>query len=778
MRTQRLRKLLLVLVALLAMALVAPTDTLEPTRAQHPGHDHFEFTFGDVPDGWLEFDYSEGTSGDPLVNVTFILPDPTTRLPLVFLSVSRNSTAEPITMDQCLGVAHDFDALIDDVAGQAWFRIAARTETAVSHETIGGYDATITQTYVEVDEWVPGSGAPRDLSPGGTPASDDQASPEPSVEHPPYWERLSTVWARAYCVDHPAGAVMIRAAAQPDYWWQVAEFVDTLKFGTPSPEVPLCDEARTFFSHATMLEQGYPDDDSPTTLRLNLAQLDAQILDAVGAYNELRPDARAHRSPETSGALAVADWLVTPAGMTYTRSLADVQPFDEFSRASTFAHDAGPGDERDLYRAILDRFEATGQRLEPGEVYLLALIQTDGDARLAALLAHNTLRSLAAPGDRPFTNLPEERAFFTQYVSTFRGVPGNEVPEDRYDNAGVWVHLFASMYFAIATDGDVGPFTTMALPLMEIAPRAAQLIADSHLPDFGPNHLDPAYRASYEAAATPLSRGIAMSEIDPQRLCVSVWGAQIGTRLVETLGKGPEQTDSLTGASLPQSPTRHAMASLPDLLLSPDWQGGLPNAFALAGPVSIAWETAAGTMVLDQRSNGLHGYAPAFVIPVFDTGDGSLGAQWFDYHDAPYRLAFVGTDRGELRLTQFRNDGGTAATWMIDIGEGERLTLDIAPGSVNPPLVHEDGTRISPTIVTLPRIEGLSPSPPSLDDPEEPVMGLGIPLWAVLLLLGLAGLAALAGVFVIAVIIVLAVRGRRARREGAPWPPTERADSQ
>jgi hypothetical protein len=96
----------------------------------------------------------------------------------------------------------------------------------------------------------------------------------------------------------------------------------------------------------------------------------------------------------------------------------------------------------------------------------------------------------------------------------------------------------------------------------------------------------------------------------------------------------------------------------------------------------------------------------------------------------------------------------------------------------------------TPTVAiepTVPVVETPAPEPtataeppPLPDPPDEPVMGIGIPLSMVALLFGLAALMALVGIGLVTFLVVMGVRSRRARARGdatqvgreQPDPPT------
>jgi len=115
-----------------------------------------------------------------------------------------------------------------------------------------------------------------------------------------------------------------------------------------------------------------------------------------------------------------------------------------------------------------------------------------------------------------------------------------------------------------------------------------------------------------------------------------------------------------------------------------------------------------GTMVLDQRTGGLYGFAPVVLTPVYDEATGTWGAHWFDVNPDPYTLRLVGTDSGSVHLSYFDPASELAATWIARVEDGETLRLDVTRGQVDVPLVRDDGSTIEPIIAPLPSVGATS----------------------------------------------------------------------
>lgn len=326
---------------------------------------------------------------------------------------------------------------------------------------------------------------------------------------------------------------------------------------------PLCDEALRFFGLVTR--------PSSTHIRRDRAELEAGFRASFERYQQEHPEAPAFVSvPRGGGSDVALNWLFAEGGALANLTHAGDMASEDFvftdraearrlvARQSRLVDGRLParhGTEGALLRAIVKTSGDEQRRLEPGDVFYLALEQVGGDARLATLLAHNTLRSLARGADADYTGVAQDLSAFQKYLAPLRGgteelpdfqavegtpEPGNagdsrplERPEVKLkpdpfagDNAGPWYHLFGTAYFELQVEGE---FQTSVLRDLLAAERPAA-------PDRLPAGKIESSRASQLANTLEqyYREKLGGAQPDPEKYCFNVWGAEIGA----LLGKG------------------------------------------------------------------------------------------------------------------------------------------------------------------------------------------------------------------------------------------------
>jgi hypothetical protein len=798
-----------ILTLILAVALFTPLVALSDVSGQDSAWRHFDLRHGSMPAGWEGGGISRDEHYFWFIEEYRTVTRFFRRDPMdwagddrgeIYVTVWDGST--PTTIQECRNLASDPDRMIFAFWGVPTTKqIVNVTGPSAGSATVGGFPADYYEINYDIEVL---------RGPSGNP------------DAPSFWEFEWAVTSRFYCLDLPGGVALVALVADQDYRAETLAFIDTFVITPrhvtapvpiPAAGVPLCDEAWRFFGDRVMAEVGYPTRDSETKLRLSHQTMLDQIFAAIDDYNQAHQDNPAHVTWtfQLTGTLDAINWLFTEGGLTY-----QLNGEESNSRSMTFASrdssdfpNQPPPSEAALRDAIVAKSRDTGRRLDPGDVLRLALEQTGGDARLASLLAHNTLRSLARAGDQHFTGVEWDRAFFTTYLAPIRGVEGAEEPSepggthDPWDNSGVWYHLFGTMYFEMQTRGDWGPYTMGILPAVGLPHEVLNSILNGYLPDFGAHPTDPTYSSRLANAAEQYVRHSMDRRPDPEKFCINVWGARIGAelewRLVASEGirwgnagahHNPLLPPPLDPVDLPDggvaggtvpldppaTPLGHPVPFEFDPALLP---GAPPRQFSGGSPVTIAWQSEAGTAVLDQRAGSLSGFAPVIVLPLFNPDTLTWGAHWYDYHTEPYSLRFEGVDTGTMHLTMFDPLSGQTATWIADVEDGERLRLEMAPGAVDVPLVREDGSKIRPILASLPPIDLTdsaspgSPMPPPVPQ-TEPVPdggrgGMGISPTTLLLVSGIA--MGIAAIIVLAMTIILTHRGSTVSLTAGTSPP-------
>jgi hypothetical protein len=190
----------------------------------------------------------------------------------------------------------------------------------------------------------------------------------------------------------------------------------------------LCAEALSYFGIKQL---------DATHIRKDMADFDKGFRDALENYQK-ETGSEPYASVSLTGSLKAIKWLFAEGGTAANLTQAGEGLSEEFvfsDRNDAYGllgkqvglYDgrvkAKPGTEAALLQAIVQKSKSEEKKQSPGDVFYLALKQTKGHARQAALLAHNTLRSLARGADGNFTGVAENQRFFTEYLEQIRGGP-------------------------------------------------------------------------------------------------------------------------------------------------------------------------------------------------------------------------------------------------------------------------------------------------------------------------------------------------------------------
>jgi|GEM_PF-4724332 len=501
----------------------------------------------------------------------------------------------------------------------------------------------------------------------------------------------------------------------------------------PRPQLALCAEAITAingFGPERLRAAGV--DPNMSGLRVGLDELKAGFSTAIQSYNSAHPEAPAYASPGLPyGSVGALQWLFTEGGVHDDVSINYVT-----------------GNEGALRQAIINESgtrTAAGAdpHLAPGDVYRLALELTAGNSTQAMLLGHNTLRSLARNGDVGYTGIGQDLAFYDTYLIKVR---------DGTDNAGPWYHLFGTGYYSMVDDGDYGEYlsaggltiATLAGGWSVAAGRILLLLATTG----AAGHLAVSSNDVTNALEQLYREQIGGRTPDPEKFCYNVWGAIIGGLIYNQLPlrttRGIVTPFSGFDQPAPQRP--------PDDSLDATVRGEFLN--FIQSPVAVQWEQDGHTMLFDQGATleevGLYGSVPGWVLPVPEE-KGSWGVAWSSPLAATQTVTLEATqDHAEIELV--RVDGGTdqAAVYEFTAATaGDRFTVTLDDGTLDPDLIAPDGSVIRPArVVSIGESEAVQADDGGDGVDRNTVLGLALISLAVLLA-------------VIAVVMVVVVRRQR-----------------
>ena len=491
--------------------------------------------------------------------------------------------------------------------------------------------------------------------------------------------------------------------------WYVYDFVGPDGRG----RYRLCDEAhgRWGAQREALAEQGI--DLDHTGLHIDGDLLLHQFRSAVTRYESDHPDQPAfvrYEWPYLSTLFAL-QWLFASGGV---RDEISVRYVD--------------GREADLRAAIIDASEqrrATGadHRLQPGDVFELALRTTDGDVTQAMLLAHNTLRSLGRHGDAGYTGLGQDAAFFTEYLVELRDE----------EDIGPWYHMFGTAYFSLVAAGDIGD---RVISIGAGVGLAAAWGLDAFAPGVGTvlaalggaghaalsrasvvNYLEQEYR---EKLSDPPRRP------DPEKYCFNVWGFAIGEALwSRSLSAGPaalnDPIDLLfhVGRSTPPI-LQDVGLSLIQLLRDAGAYIGDGIVSMTSSPLSMWWQVDEHVLAFEQGATlddaEMWGWAPVAALPI-PMEDGTWAVLWITPETEPIEVTFEVT-RDDVPSYLLRVDESTGEVAMWDIPathRGDLFAITLDQEVLAPPMRTADGSTITPIV--------LGPSTGE-DAPRGPIMVL------------------------------------------------------
>lgn len=604
------------------------------------------------------------------------------------------------------------------------FSIAGAEVHQVAGAPEGTYDGTVTGDQVTISgngTFSMGDGLVTYLSMSVSLSSDDGAS---ASFHWPEAGGAETVygplsWNQGFSVTIP---VVRGATRSVSFSVEVRNCGDWVcggisGSGTLVGWTPLCPEAATFFGAGVKFATG--------NVRTSYDALLAQLTTAIDQW-EAETGTKASMSVGGEP-IAAGLWLFSNAGVHQAdyvkrfgfgpdpdsrsgkKVLEDVQDAMQSGDFWDGTYQPFSGSEADLAQSIVLQSAAQARKLNPGDVYRLALSKTGGDTRKAALLAHNTLKSLAREGTIWQTGLLPTPDFFSRYLTTIR----------EGDNAGVWYHTFGTMYFQlevaqsvsvssrIVSAAGVGAAGVLYVPSW-LFTNASEYFLGWEKPFRFQQMLEGVINGALSPDPTGWSHFShggeqAFREIfdrrdpDPEKYCFNLWGTQLAEairnrvfpvspiQIFDSTRTNPFSNNAGDTTSLdPANPSGR-----PDL--GPwDPTQPLPKLEFFNAPVDAVLEAGGVKLVLDQRE-GILVATGDFPYPVFpyETPDGDWALWWV----VPAGLAdptvtYTALADGPLHHAVLDPAGGSIQTWVVDVEEGEEATW--APSAAAPDSAEED----------------------------------------------------------------------------------------
>lgn len=455
--------------------------------------------------------------------------------------------------------------------------------------------------------------------------------------------------------------------------------------GWLQPGKPPCLEA---------IQQYKLDPNSASAMRWDYADLRSQFTRALDRY---RRDSNrdAYASDNLFGLLPSLSWLAHQGGMVETVSKqfvfatdADRARWQKEKPRRLPDDDAGVGTERALVSAICSLSLAEKRKLDPGDVFYLALKMRSGDAREAMLLAHNTLRSLARENDNMLTDVSQNIPFIKAHLET------SLVRHNDLQDAGIWYHLFGTAYFEIQARGNWGGYTLWNSTVTPVSDRLFDALKRLNEALGGdPALLSQETRTVANSAAIEFEQWYRWfkdnQEDDPDKYCYNYFGAQLGSWLYR------EKLPALGGqAPAPAQPPQQMsiIGAIPAPYSGQVWMVSL-------SPMDLAWEAGGKRLSLQQSSGTLTGDLPLAVLPFFEADTRSWGMAWSS-GDTPYTLKLQATQDGYAHLLTLQR--GAVYLHPLPLVRGQRFEIAVDPQQPPAAVIREDGQRIEADRVVEP----------------------------------------------------------------------------
>ena len=386
------------------------------------------------------------------------------------------------------------------------------------------------------------------------------------------------------------------------------------------------------------------------------------------------------------------------------------------------------GTEAALIAAMHDRWKKKQQdKLDPGDVLQLALEQTDGDVRMAMLLAHNTLRAAGrGEGDVNICGISPNTEFFRTHLKTLRGGgnPGENPsgrPDYWDDNEGVWYRLFGVGFYEMQSAG-AGPMSNL-FDWPDMSTAQIQREMSARLASMGKDDVS-SVNALAVLGEQVYREWVGGQRPDPEKFCFNVWGAraaeEVFRRVVATgqVRGGKVGPGDVAPGVLPNDWQHRRVSTAPFAQPQPpDAREKVAHRAAIYSPVSVTWDGGGQRLVFDQKAHTLTGSFPVRIVPIVEA-DGTVGLIWVDASTAPYTLTLRGDGSGVAHFIRWEPGGTRGQGWVMPVKPGEAFTMRVDPARSDSPLVDAGGREVPPVgAVARPRPGG-TPTPTT---PQAPV---------------------------------------------------------
>ncbi|NCA89657.1 MAG: hypothetical protein EOM92_12320 [Gammaproteobacteria bacterium] len=445
------------------------------------------------------------------------------------------------------------------------------------------------------------------------------------------------------------------ALPQPDCICNCRAYTPQVTESAPSP-VPEPTLARKPICNEAMLRVLVIDGEPILPGQLGMSTMDFadlrdQFSKAIDTYNTQHPAGNANLGPQQDGMVGLMSWLSNQGGVDTAFGT------DAISKQFVFTTDADRGGgkraqqaadaqharwgtERRLLAEMYRFRDDTKRKLTPGDVFYLALEQRGGNAKEAALLAHNTLRSLARENDNELTDVHYDlNAVDALFVPVVAGEPLG-----RGQKAGSLYHIFTMLTMEMHSRSNLSvigilnyPYTATADAIREISQHLARALAKDpkiELPE------TISLISIWSNEAEQLYRGLLTSSPeDIDKWCYNVIGAQLGAWMHRTL----------PGVASPPAGPTWAPIGTPQTIPHVVQQ--------LFSPANITWEGNGYRMSFDQATGNFSGHYPLLILPYYEAETDTWGMGWIDLLGQPMQVTLEGTRAGWGHLTSLDGRG-------------------------------------------------------------------------------------------------------------------------
>lgn len=473
----------------------------------------------------------------------------------------------------------------------------------------------------------------------------------------------------------------------------------------PSDHKALCAEAQVLLEGYTraQLERAGIFDPLRTTILLDDTFLIADVQKAIRDYNGIAPDARAFGKDSleaTSNILWVAGGTAALPGPIERSFLT--------------------GQERNLHDTLVQvtrtrRGRGDTRRLTPGDVYALAVELHGGDATEAMLTAHNLMRAAAGDPNVPVSGVEE---LFDDELALLR--------DER--SAAALAAFFGGAYLEMAVQSSWGAaafelFTTLfssepALIADGVSDAVGEQIKEKLEDSVKERPGDTAgtsFTTRVYHGIERIMEGVRATSSDPEAYCFSLWGAQAGKSLYDSLpGRGTRGfTDPpFSDLEIPEE------GPPPGVVLERD-ETRYVN--VMQSPFSLQWSGPDGGLLLDQGPTlddaVITGRVGTPFLPVAD--DTTWGAAWFGIESPDTTITFAAVQPDAV-LHFTRTDLATGEAVYFEAtapNVGDRFVLTTPAGDSRPELMGPDGDAVEPRVLQL-ELFGSSAPAASVDDDD------------------------------------------------------------